>query len=427
MAALKRKISVIGLGYVGLPVAIAFAEAGFKVVGFDTNASRIKELKEGYDKTFEVENRRLDSPNVTYTDKAEDIGQANFHIITVPTPITNINEPDISHLIKASETVGKQLKAGDLVVYESTVYPGCTEDDCIPVLEAESKLTAGQDFYIGYSPERINPGDPNHRFETILKIVSAQCPQSLKIVADTYGAVVTAGIYQAPSIKVAEAAKVIENTQRDLNIGFVNELSKIFNAMGVDTYDVLQAAGTKWNFNAFEPGLVGGHCIGVDPYYLTNKALKIGAQPKIILSGRDTNNNYPSFLAEQCRKWFSQQGIIDPKIVQLGLTFKENVPDIRNSKAFDLATALQTIDPNLSVIDPVADIAHTTPNFRFNDNNDGETFDAVVLAVPHQQFIKDDWQLIAKLTHKDKSALVMDIKARLDRQIAPPFVDLWRP
>jgi UDP-N-acetyl-D-galactosamine dehydrogenase len=427
MAVLKRKISVIGLGYVGLPVAVAFAEAGFKVVGFDTNANRIKELKEGYDKTFEVENRRLDNPNLTYTDKADDIGQANFHIITVPTPITNINEPDISYLIKASETVGKQLKADDLVVYESTVYPGCTEDDCIPVLETESKLTAGQDFYVGYSPERINPGDPNHRFETILKIVSAQCSHSLKIVADTYGAVVTAGIYQAPSIKVAEAAKVIENTQRDLNIGFVNELSKIFKTMDIDTYDVLQAAGTKWNFNAFEPGLVGGHCIGVDPYYLTSKALKIGCDPTVILSGRETNNAYPIFLAEQCRNWFSQQGITDPKIVQLGLTFKENVPDIRNSKAFDLANTLRHIDPTLAVIDPVADIAHMKPDFRFNTSIDGERFDAIVLAVPHQQFINDGWQLINALTNTDKSTLVMDIKARLDRQSKPPAINLWRP
>ena len=427
MAVLKRKISVIGLGYVGLPVAIGFAEAGFKVVGFDTNANRINELKEGYDKTFEVENKRLDNPNVTYTDKAEDIGQANFHIITVPTPITNTNEPDISYLIKASETVGKQLKAGDLVVYESTVYPGCTEDDCIPVLEAESKLTAGQDFYVGYSPERINPGDPNHRFETILKIVSAQCPQSLKIVADTYGAVVTAGIYQAPSIKVAEAAKVIENTQRDLNIGFVNELSQIFNAMSVDTYDVLKAAGTKWNFNTFEPGLVGGHCIGVDPYYLTSKAFKIGAQPKIILSGRDTNNNYPSFLAEQCRIWFNQKGITNPKIMQLGITFKENVPDIRNSKAFDLANRLRTIDPTLAVIDPVADIAHVQTDFRFNTSIDGERFDAVVLAVPHQEFIKEGWHLINALTNTDNSTLVMDIKARLERSAKPKNIQLWRP
>ena len=237
----------------------------------------------------------------------------------------------------------------------------------------------------------------------------------------------TAGIHQAPSIKVAEAAKVIENTQRDLNIGFVNELSKIFNAMGVDTFDVLQAAATKWNFNAFEPGLVGGHCIGVDPYYLTSKALKIGAQPKIILSGRDTNNNYPSFLAEQCRKWCSQQGITNPKIVQLGLTFKENVPDIRNSKAFDLANRLRTIDPTLAVIDPVADIAHVQPDFRFNANIDGQGFDAIVLAVPHQQFIKDGWQLINALTNTDKSTLVMDIKARLDRQSTPPAIDLWRP
>ena len=335
MSIKERIISVIGLGYVGLPVAVAFAEAGFNVLGFDIDINRIKELKEGHDKTFEVENKRLNNLNLTYTDKSDDIGKANFHIITVPTPITNSNEPDISYLIKASETVGKQLAVGDFVVYESTVYPGCTEDNCIPVLEVVSKLTAGQDFYVGYSPERINPGDPIHRFETILKIVSAQCPQSLKIVSDTYGAVVTAGIFEAPSIKVAEAAKVIENTQRDLNIGFVNELSKIFNAIGVDTYDVLRAAGTKWNFNAFEPGLVGGHCIGVDPYYLTSKALKVGTRPKIILSGRDTNNNYPTFLAEQCHKWLIQQGITNPKIVQLGLTFKENVPDIRNSKAFD--------------------------------------------------------------------------------------------
>ena len=427
MAAPRRKISVIGLGYVGLPVAVAFAEVGFNVVGFDTNAKRILELKEGHDKTFEVEKKRLSSPYVTYTDKIEDIGQANFHIITVPTPISNTNEPDISYLIDASEAVGKQLKVGDCVVYESTVYPGCTEEKCIPVLELESKLTAGQDFYVGYSPERINPGDPNHRFETILKIVSAQCPQSLKIVSDTYGAVVTAGIYQAPSIKVAEAAKVIENTQRDLNIGFVNELSKIFTAMDVDTYDVLEAAGTKWNFNAFEPGLVGGHCIGVDPYYLTSKALKVGTQPKIILSGRDTNNNYPKFLAEQCHSWLSKQGVANPKIVQLGLTFKENVPDIRNSKAFDLAELLRIIDPTLAVIDPIADIAHVRPDFRFNTDIDGEQFDAIVLAVPHQQFIKHGWQLINALTTGDKLTLVMDIKARLDRQSEPPAIKLWRP
>ena len=427
MAVLKRKISVIGLGYVGLPVAIAFAEAGFKVVGFDTNANRISELNEGYDATFEVENRRLGSLNATYTNKAEDIRKANFHIITVPTPITNTNEPDISYLIKASETVGKQLKAGDLVVYESTVYPGCTEDDCMPVLEAESKLTAGKDFYVGYSPERINPGDPNHRFETILKIVSAQCSYSLKIVADTYATVVTAGIHRAPSIKVAEAAKVIENTQRDLNIGFVNELSKIFTAMDIDTFDVLKAANTKWNFNSYDPGLVGGHCIGVDPYYLTTKASKIGCEPTVILAGRETNNAYPNFLAEQCHKWFRQQQITNPKIVQLGLTFKENVPDIRNSKAFDLANNLRTIDPTLAVIDPVADIALTRPDFRFNTNIDGERFDAIVLAVPHKQFIKNGWQLINALTTRDELTLVMDIKARLDRQSTPPSINLWRP
>jgi len=239
--------------------------------------------------------------------------------------------------------------------------------------------------------------------------------------------VVTAGIHRAPSIKVAEAAKVIENTQRDLNIGFVNELSKIFTAMDIDTFDVLKAANTKWNFNSYDPGLVGGHCIGVDPYYLTTKASKIGCEPTVILAGRETNNAYPNFLAEQCHKWFRQQQITNPKIVQLGLTFKENVPDIRNSKAFDLANNLRTIDPTLAVIDPVADIALTRPDFRFNTNIDGERFDAIVLAVPHKQFIKNGWQLINALTTRDELTLVMDIKARLDRQSTPPSINLWRP
>ena len=427
MPVAKRKISVIGLGYVGLPVAVAFAEAGFKVVGFDTSIIRINELREGKDKTFEVENDRLFNPNIIFTEIVEELRQANFHIITVPTPITNANEPNISYLIKASEMVGKQIKTGDFVVYESTVYPGCTEEDCIPVLEAESKLVAGHDFHVGYSPERINPGDPNHRFETILKIVSAQCSLSLEVVANTYGAVVTAGIHRAPSIKVAEAAKVIENTQRDLNIGFMNELSKIFTALDIDTHDVLKAAGTKWNFSNFEPGLVGGHCIGVDPYYLTNKASQIGCDPTVILSGRETNNAYPSFLAEQCRDWCSQRDITNPKILQLGLTFKENVPDIRNSKALDLVDRLRNIDPNLAVIDPVADIKPMKPDFRFNANIVAERFDVIVLAVPHQQFIKNGWKFVKAFANNEKTTLVLDIKARLDRASTPSEIELWRP
>ena len=427
MSATKRKISVTGLGYVGLPVAIAFAEAGFSVTGFDVNDDRVRDLKQGIDLTCEVENNRLTNQNIIYTSTPSKIHGADFHIITVPTPVTPDCDPDISFLISASQTVGQQLKVGDIVVYESTVYPGCTEDDCIPVLEAASNLKAGKDFFVGYSPERINPGDHNHRFETILKIVSAQCSYSLNIIAETYGQVVKAGIYQAPSIKVAEAAKVIENTQRDLNIGFVNELSKIFKMMKIDTHDVLQAAGTKWNFNAFEPGLVGGHCIGVDPYYLTNKATKIGADPKIILSGRETNNDYPSFISSQCKDWLDRQGIKKPKIALIGITFKENVPDVRNSKAFDLAKNLKSIDPTLDVIDPVADLGSLKPDFRFNETGNNDRFDVVVFAVPHQSLISQGWHLIASLVTPNRLTLVMDIKARLDRMSVPDHIELWRP
>ena len=423
----KRKISVTGLGYVGLPVAIAFAEAGFSVIGFDVNEDRINDLNKAVDVTFEVENIRLTNVNITFTSNPSTIQDADFHIITVPTPVTDNCEPDISFLIAASQTVGEQLSVGDIVVYESTVYPGCTEEDCIPVLQAASALTAGTDFFVGYSPERINPGDLSHRFETILKIVSAQCPKSLEIIADTYASVVTAGVYKAPSIKVAEAAKVIENTQRDLNIGFVNELSKIFKVMDIDTYDVLKAAGTKWNFNVFEPGLVGGHCIGVDPYYLTSKAKKIGADPRIILSGRETNNDYPAFIIGQCQQWLDKQGIINPSILLMGITFKENVPDIRNSKAIELAQKLKFIDPSLEVMDPVADLGNHAPGFSFNAKADNAVFDVIVLAVPHANFITEPWLLMHALTNADRPALVMDIKAKLDRDAAPKHIDLWRP
>jgi UDP-N-acetyl-D-glucosamine/UDP-N-acetyl-D-galactosamine dehydrogenase len=423
----KRKISVIGLGYVGLPVAIAFAEAGFSVTGFDVDEGRIYDLNKAVDVTLEVENSRLANSKITYTSNARAIKNANFHIITVPTPVTDNYEPDISFLITASQIVGEQLSVGDIVVYESTVYPGCTEEDCIPVLEATSTLTAGTDFFVGYSPERINPGDLKHRFESILKIVSAQCPKSLEIIADTYASVVTAGVYQAPSIKVAEAAKVIENTQRDLNIGFVNELSKIFKIMDIDTHDVLKAAGTKWNFNIFEPGLVGGHCIGVDPYYLTSKAKKIGADPRIILSGRETNDDYPGFIINQCQQWLDRKGLINPRVLLMGITFKEDVPDVRNSKAFELAKKFKSIDSSLEVIDPVAELGNYDPGFRFNTKADDAIFDVIILAVPHAHFIADPWLLINALTSATSPTLVMDIKAKLDRDAKPQHIDLWRP
>ena len=423
----KRKISVTGLGYVGLPVAIAFAEAEFEVIGFDVNEGRINDLNKAIDVTFEVENDRLTNSKITYTSDPSAIQGADFHIITVPTPVTDNCEPDISFLISASQTIGKRLSVGDIVVYESTVYPGCTEEDCLPILEEVSTLTAGTDFFVGYSPERINPGDLNHRFETILKIVSAQCPKSLEIIANTYASVVTAGVYRAPSIKVAEAAKVIENTQRDLNIGFVNELSKIFKIMDIDTHDVLKAAGTKWNFNVFEPGLVGGHCIGVDPYYLTSKAKKIGADPRIILSGRETNDGYPAFIIDQCQHWLDKQGIVNPRILLMGLTFKEDVPDIRNSKAFELAQKLKSIDSSLEVVDPVADLSNHAPGFSFNAKADDAVFDVIVVAVPHVDFITDPWPLMCALTSANRPTLVMDIKAKLDREAAPKHIELWRP
>ena len=408
-------------------MAIAFAEAEFEVIGFDVNESRINDLNKAIDVTFEVENDRLTNSKITYTSDPSAIQGADFHIITVPTPVTDNCEPDISFLISASQTIGKRLSVGDIVVYESTVYPGCTEEDCLPILEEVSTLTAGTDFFVGYSPERINPGDLNHRFETILKIVSAQCPKSLEIIANTYASVVTAGVYRAPSIKVAEAAKVIENTQRDLNIGFVNELSKIFKIMDIDTHDVLKAAGTKWNFNVFEPGLVGGHCIGVDPYYLTSKAKKIGADPRIILSGRETNDGYPAFIIDQCQHWLDKQGIVNPRILLMGLTFKEDVPDIRNSKAFELAQKLKSIDSSLEVVDPVADLSNHAPGFSFNAKADDAVFDVIVVAVPHVDFITDPWPLMCALTSANRPTLVMDIKAKLDREAAPKHIELWRP
>ena len=294
----SRKISVIGLGYVGLPVAVAFGKSA-RVVGFDVNAQRIRELQSGEDRTLEVEPNDLRGAEILFTDQLEDLREADFHIVAVPTPINQAKQPELAPLLRASETVGKVLKRGDIVVYESTVYPGCTEDDCIPILERESGLRFGEDFGVGYSPERINPGDKEHTFTKIKKVVSGSSPEVCEIIAETYSSVVTAGVHPAPSIKVAEAAKVIENAQRDLNIAFVNELALIFDRLGIDTRDVLEAAGTKWNFLPFQPGLVGGHCIGVDPYYLTHRAERAGYHPQVILSGRQINDEMGTFVARR--------------------------------------------------------------------------------------------------------------------------------
>ena len=427
MGHMRRRISVIGLGYVGLPVAVAFSEAGFNVIGFDINQDRIQSLRAGKDSTKEVESHRLNNPVLVFSDEPAELKSADFHIITVPTPVNAHLEPDISYLLNASELVGKSINAGDVVVYESTVYPGCTEEDCIPILERWSGLKAGQDFHVGYSPERINPGDHTHRFETILKIVSGQTKDALSLISQTYGEVVKAGIYEAESIKVAEAAKVIENTQRDVNIAFVNELSKIFKLMNIDTHDVLQAANTKWNFNLFEPGLVGGHCIGVDPYYLTSKAERLGASPEIILAGRQTNNEYSWFIKEQCALWLKQRQISSPRIAVLGVTFKENVPDIRNSLAFDLIEHLKTITPHLDIYDPIADMEQKQDMLTLTDVNKTHQFDVVVLAVPHAEFLSGGWGFLETLFPEDGPVLVMDVKAKLNRNSKPDKVDLWRP
>src|SRR5579871_5033467 len=337
-----RKIAVIGLGYVGLPVAVAFARAGAPVIGFDIDRTRIDELRAGHDRTREVESADLAQRALAYTADAADLARADFYIVTVPTPIDDAKRPDLRALLAASDTVGRALKRGDVVVYESTVYPGAIEEDCAPVLARASGLVAGRDFTLGYSPERINPGDRKHRFETITKVVSAQDEKTLDLVAAVYGSAVTAGIHRAPSIKVAEAAKVIENTQRDLNIAFMNELSAICHALGIDTGDVLAAARTKWNFLPFYPGLVGGHCIGVDPYYITHRAERAGYAPQVILAGRQINDGVGYRVAHECVRLLLRTGASDATVTVLGLTFKENVPDIRNSKVVDIVGELKS-------------------------------------------------------------------------------------
>ncbi len=421
-----RKIAVIGLGYVGLPVAVAFARTGASVIGYDIDAGRIAEIAAGNDRTREVAPEDLHAVRARWTADPNNLRAADFFIVTVPTPIDNQFRPDLRMLLKASELVGRALKEGDIVVYEFTVYPGATEEDCMPVLERASGLTGGRDFTLGYSPERINPGDRQHRFETIAKVVAGQDVRTLDIVAEVYGSAVKADIHKAPSIKVAEAAKVIENTQRDLNIAFMNELSELFHVLGIDTADVLAAARTKWNFLPFTPGLVGGHCIGVDPYYLTHRAEKAGFDPKIILAGRRVNDAVGKKVAREALRLLQAGGRKPERVTVLGLTFKEDVPDIRNSKVVDIVRELSAARIAVQVHDPLADPAQARQEYGIDllELEALRPADAVVLAVAHDVY-KTGRSLVLPLLH-DGKGVVVDVKAHLDRNRVPAGVVLWR-
>jgi len=430
-----RKLAVIGLGYVGLPVAVAFGRQGTPVIGFDIDAARVHELQSGRDRTHEVEPHDLAHAELRFTSSPADIAGADFFIVTVPTPIDQARRPDLTALLRASKTVGAALKRGDIVVFESTVYPGATEEDCVPILEQASGLAAGRDFTVGYSPERINPGDKAHRFETIKKVVAGQDARTLEVVAAVYGSVVTAGLHKAPSIKVAEAAKVIENAQRDLNIAFMNELSAIFHELGIDTKDVLTAAGTKWNFLNFTPGLVGGHCIGVDPYYLTYRAQKAGYHPDVILAGRRINDSIGVRVARECLRCLLKAGTRADLVTVLGLTFKENVVDIRNSQVADIVREFQSFGIDVQVHDPLADPAAALAEYgitlqtgALHGDLSGTKLapaDAVVLAVAHDSYRASGWPLIKRLL-KGERGLVVDVKGALDLTDKPAEIDYWR-
>lgn len=406
------KIAVIGLGYVGLPLAHAFSEK-YQVVGFDIAQWRIDELRSGHDRTLELSDEQVKeaiSNGMQFSNDLDDISACNVYVVTVPTPIDEHKRPDLTPLIKASESIGKVLKKDDIVIYESTVYPGATEEDCVPVLEKFSGLKFNEDFFCGYSPERINPGDKEHTVTKILKVTSGSTPEIGQKVNDLYASVITAGTHLAPTIKVAEAAKVIENSQRDINIAFVNELAIIFNKLGIDTNAVLEAAGTKWNFLPFRPGLVGGHCIGVDPYYLTHKAQAVGYNPEIILAGRRLNDNMGIYVANQVIKLMIKKGhkIEGSKVLVLGITFKENCPDIRNSRVIDVIRELQEFGCNVEVSDYWADEAEVKHEYGLELKRDVDyrDYDAVVLAVAHDQY--------KTVNVKNDGQVVYDIKSILD-------------
>ncbi len=425
----NRRISVIGLGYVGLPVAVEFGKTQ-QVIGFDINSVRINELKQGIERTNEVSVDELAATDILYTCDANELKKADFHIIAVPTPVNHAKQPDLSPVINASKTIGQQLKKGDIVVYESTVYPGATEEDCIPVLERESGLKWGVDFNVGYSPERINPGDKVHTFKTITKVVSGDTEETLECVAAVYESVVTAGVHKAATIKVAEAAKVIENTQRDLNISLMNELALIFNKMDIDTRDVLSAASSKWNFLPFEPGLVGGHCIGVDPYYLTYKATTLGYTPQVILSGRSINDSMGGFIATQAVKELIKAGccVKGSVVTILGFTFKENVPDTRNTRVIDIVKELQDYGVHVQVFEPMSDVHEIQEEYAIDvltDETQLKPAHALILAVPHQCFIDNGWSYVTSLLD-NQSGIVLDVKSKLNRNEIPDNIKLWR-
>jgi len=420
----KDKIAIIGLGYVGLPLARLFATK-FSVVGFDINTERISELMSGLDSTLEVDNETLksvlvddisESNGLYCTNKLEKIKDCNYYIVTVPTPVDKNNRPVLTPLIKASETVGAVLKKGDIVIYESTVYPGATEEECVPVLEKVSGLKFNSDFYAGYSPERINPGDKEHTVEKILKVTSGSTPEIGEKVDDLYKSVIIAGTHLAPTIKVAEASKVIENSQRDINIAFVNELAKIFNLMDINTHDVLAAAGTKWNFLPFKPGLVGGHCIGVDPYYLAQKAQEYGYNPEIILAGRRLNDSMGGYIASEVVKLMIDKDvrIKNAEILVLGITFKENCPDVRNTKVVDVVAALKEYNTNITIYDPWANEEEVMHEYGLLSKKELPItkFDAIILTVAHNEFKELDFNYLRK-----DNSILYDVKNILDESI----------
>jgi UDP-N-acetyl-D-glucosamine/UDP-N-acetyl-D-galactosamine dehydrogenase len=416
----EAKLSVIGLGYVGLPIALEFAKK-IKVIGFDIKEDRVEKMRNRIDPSEELVAEDFDGADIYFTANADDLKQANFHIVGVPTPIDKRNMPDLGPVISASHSVGKALKKGDYVVYESTVYPGCTEEDCIPILEAESGLKCGEDFKVGFSPERINPGDKEHTITTITKVVSGCDEVALDNIAKTYELIVKAGVHRAPSIKVAEAAKIIENTQRDVNIALMNELSIIFNRMGINTYDVLEAAGTKWNFLRFFPGLVGGHCIGVDPYYLVYKAKEYRYHPQIINSGRFVNDSMGFYAAKQLVKKLIAAGknIQQSKILVMGVTFKENVSDIRNSKVADVISELKSYGVSLDIIDPYANSRELKHEYGFSlVDKPGDGYDAVVVAVNHKDYIKLTESDFKNLMKGVDNPILIDIKGIFRNKIS---------
>ncbi|NQY06521.1 MAG: nucleotide sugar dehydrogenase [Flavobacteriaceae bacterium] len=411
-----KEIAVIGMGYVGLPLAVEFAKKGRSVIGFDINAKRVNELRNRQDHTLEVSAEELQkAKTLQYTDQLEELKFANIFIVTVPTPITQSKSPDLTPLTKASESVGSILKKGDIVIYESTVFPGCTEEVCVPILEKVSGLTFNQDFFCGYSPERINPGDKKHRVNTIVKVTSGSTPEIAEEIDQLYQEIVEVGTHKASSIKVAEAAKVIENTQRDLNIAFVNELALIFDRIGIDTNEVLAAAKTKWNFLPFSPGLVGGHCIGVDPYYLTHKAEAVGYRPEVILAGRRINSNMGIFVANKLVKLLSNKGhsISGSEVLVLGITFKENCPDTRNTRVIDVVDELKGFGLNVDVYDYFADVNQVKEEYGLDlISSITKQYKAIVLAVAHEEFRNLDWNKFVS-----DNTIIFDLKGFLPKEI----------